>query len=193
MFSIVPADLSAAAPEAEPAVTEEVKAVAPVPVAEVAPVVKEAVKKIVSRGRAKAKSKQPEVKEVNSVLLLCISEATHKPGVNNVGDIVGVFTGDWQFSDAEKKGFTIIKVDGITRTQMMDSLPQLETGMDEKKNAEYWKDGDTWRELKRKPKYLHTLKGLDPVDRMDLSSKRAAYRNAAIAKIKLGVEAIAEK
>lgn len=51
--------------------------------------------------------------------LLCIKEATLRTGVNELGDIVGVFADNHEFSQAEKSGFDIVKItsDDVKKTQ----------------------------------------------------------------------------
>ena len=60
-----------------------------------------------------------------SVFLLSISDKYYRPGVNNIGDIVGIFDDKHQFTQAEKEGFIIIKVNGIGKKQLEDSLQKL--------------------------------------------------------------------
>jgi hypothetical protein len=55
--------------------------------------------------------------ETHAAQLLLIGPKTHNPGTNNIGDIVGIFDGDHQFSQAEKDGFTIIRIDRTSREQ----------------------------------------------------------------------------
>jgi len=60
-----------------------------------------------------------------SVFLLSISDRYYRPGVNNIGDIVGIFDDKHQFTQTEKEGFIIIKVNGIGKKQLEDSLQKL--------------------------------------------------------------------
>ena len=60
-----------------------------------------------------------------SAFLVSISDKSYKPGVSNIGDIVGIFDDKHQFTQAEKEGFIIIKVNGIGKKQLEDSLQKL--------------------------------------------------------------------
>ena len=57
--------------------------------------------------------------------LLLISTSTYRPGVNNIGDVVGVFPANQPFTHGEKTGFTIIKVTGLNREQEEAELEKL--------------------------------------------------------------------
>jgi len=46
------------------------------------------------------------------VKLVCIKSNTLRPNVNNLGDIVGVFPDNWEFSQAEQNQFDIIDIEG---------------------------------------------------------------------------------
>lgn len=52
--------------------------------------------------------------------LLTISAVSFRSGVNNLGDIVGVFADEHVFSPAEISGFKIISVDGKPNEVMVE-------------------------------------------------------------------------
>ena len=52
--------------------------------------------------------------------LLLISKATERPGINSIGDIVGVFEDDHVFSPAETESFDVKKVDGKAEEVRME-------------------------------------------------------------------------
>lgn len=72
--------------------------------------------------------------------LALISTATKKTD-NNLGDIVGVFPDDHQFSDKEKAKFTIVKID--------DSV--VEAARPEKRLC--YLDGNEWKAIEKQPLY----------------------------------------
>jgi len=61
----------------------------------------------------------------DSVQLVLIAQPTYRAGTNNIGDVVGVFDGDHQFSEAEIEGFTIIRINGVTKEQVDAELQKL--------------------------------------------------------------------
>ena len=63
--------------------------------------------------------------KIFSAQLLVISQATQRPGVAEIGDIIGVFESDHEFSPSEKSGFIIIKIDGISEEQAAAELEKL--------------------------------------------------------------------
>jgi hypothetical protein len=94
--------------------------------------------------------------------LLCITSKQYKPGINKLGDIIGVFSDDWSFTEKEVSDFDIITVSETksvienktpeikqiyksTTTEWTDSVPE---------NKHVWKDKDgNYRELVKNPKY----------------------------------------
>jgi len=72
--------------------------------------------------------------------LALITAATKKTN-NNLGDIVGVFPDDHQFSEKEKAKFTIVKID--------DSV--VESARPEKRLC--YLDGDEWKAIENQPLY----------------------------------------
>ena len=61
----------------------------------------------------------------DTIQLLLINEKTYRPGVNNIGDIVGVFDGTHEFSPAEIEAFDIVRIKGINREQAEAALEKL--------------------------------------------------------------------
>ena len=59
----------------------------------------------------------PGVNPADEIQLLLINEKTYRPGVNNIGDIVGIFDGTHQFSPSGKSSFIIIKISGFSKEQ----------------------------------------------------------------------------
>lgn len=60
--------------------------------------------------------------------LLCIKNATLRDGINEIGDIVGVFPDTHVFSQAEIDGFDIVKItsDNVdkTYTELLKLMPE---------------------------------------------------------------------
>lgn len=53
--------------------------------------------------------------------LLIITDKTHRPGANIIGDIVGIFSDEHRFSPDEERLFTIRRVKG-TREEVFKKL-----------------------------------------------------------------------
>ncbi len=59
--------------------------------------------------------------------LLCINAETYREGLNNIGDILGVFEDNHPFTPRELVAFDIIEVKGMTREECQAKLPIVET------------------------------------------------------------------
>ena len=101
--------------------------------------------------------------------LLLISEKTYNPGVNAVGDIVGVFPDAHVFTDREEASFTIVDIPNITNKEFVAALksPNIQTIIDDA-GVEHtmWRNSDTdpWRKLEKPVKYTWTTAGISVED-----------------------------
>lgn len=83
----------------------------------------------------------PGANPIDEIQLLLINEKTSRPGINNIGDILGVFDGDHQFSPAEEAGFDIVRIKGISKEQaesaLQGLLPNTEGMTEEQRKEQY--------------------------------------------------------
>lgn len=63
--------------------------------------------------------------KIESIRLLLISEKTYRPGVANIGDIVGIFEGEHEFSPAEYASFDILTIQGVSKLEAENYLSSL--------------------------------------------------------------------
>ena len=107
---------------------------------------------------------------------LCVNAITYREGLNNIGDIVGVFNDDHPFTPREKEAFDIIDMAG-TREEVETSLPKFEIkevvkiidkindyqefGYEDVKRV--WNNSGIWQELVKDPKYKHILQNNIPI------------------------------
>jgi len=76
-----------------------------------------------------------------------ITAKQYRPGINEIGDVVAVFPDHWKFTETEKSEFLLIK--SIPNNSSISAIPETKV-VDDK---EYWKDGITFKEIKKSPKY----------------------------------------
>ena len=102
--------------------------------------------------------------------LLCINSLTYRVGVNNIGDVVGVFPDNQPFTPKEYEQFDIVDVSG-TVEEVTANLPKFETKQAIEVTAEkgtfqeltpdkvktLWKNGADWQVLEVRPKYAYTV------------------------------------
>lgn len=98
-------------------------------------------------------------------LVAIINSTTHRPGVNHIGDIVGIFDDSHQFSDAEQNMFDLIQVPNLTRSELISVLksPEIRKAIDtDGVERTVWRNSNTdpWRELVTAVKYTWTTGGL---------------------------------
>jgi hypothetical protein len=137
--------------------------------------------------------------------LLCINAITFREGLNNIGDILGVFEDNHPFTPRELVAFDIIEVKGMTREEVQAKLPIVETkeGFTDKATGDFiegiekpadkeitdlnrttlWNDNGEWKVMAKKPKYQHTLASVDPKVITDFVSKDNKVVETAIASI----------
>ena len=137
----------------------------------------------------------------SSAFLLSISDKTYRPGTNNIGDIVGVFPGDWEFTESERQVFNIVPVN-FSKEEMEQTMWSLAPAEKEiyqvdgefieteplgKLNVEtikVWQDTDgQWKEIKDSPKYKFSLKDLTADEIDDLNSLFVSVKTEAANKI----------
>jgi len=99
--------------------------------------------------------------------LLCIGTVRHQKGVQEAGDIVGVFEDSHEFG-AEIGQFDIVSIKGWTKAEMLKELAKRAAEIDYAKKL--WLDGDTWRELKEEPKFRHSIKEWTEIDKTAAAS-----------------------
>ena len=125
---------------------------------------------------------------------------TYRPGTNNIGDIVGVFPGDWEFTESERQVFNIVPVNFPKRNGANNAVfgsrgkevyqvdgEFVETEPLGKLNVEtikVWQDADgQWKEIKDSPKYKFSLKDLTADEIDDLNSLFVSVKTGAANKI----------
>ncbi len=137
----------------------------------------------------------------SSSFLVYISDKTYRPGTNNIGDIVGVFPGDWEFTESERQVFNIVPVN-FSKEEMEQTMWSLAPAEKEiyqvdgefieteplgKLNVEIikvWQDTDgQWKEIKDSPKYKFSLKDLTADEIDDLNSLFVSVKTEAANKI----------
>ena len=94
-----------------------------------------------------------------------INEATYRDGVNQVGDIVGIFDDTHQFSATELAMFDIVSVPNLTRAELVGALksPDIRQAIDTGGvEITVWRNSEAepWRELVTPMKYTWTTAGL---------------------------------
>jgi hypothetical protein len=123
--------------------------------------------------------------------LLLINLATYRPGVNNIGDVVGIFKDGHAFSPAEIAGFDIGDMPALTETEIHDELikitPSQNTAyrlpeakkwvFDRPEEKRVWQDQNgVWNELATTPKYPYCL----PLKATEIDSAKTADKATAI-------------
>lgn len=114
------------------------------------------------------------------VQLLCISAKTFKEGVNQIGDIVGIFEDSHTFSPTEYAVFDIGLVPNITRDEFISNLksPELQDiKTEDGVLVKMWRNApsESWKELVKIPKYMWTTAGLT-------EEHKEIFQSAAISK-----------
>ena len=95
-----------------------------------------------------------------------INDQTYREGVNQIGDIVGIFEDTHQFSPVELTMFDIIQVPNLTRAEFTGALtsPEIRHAVDtDGVERTVWRnsESDPWRELVAPVKYTWTTIGVD--------------------------------
>ena len=104
------------------------------------------------------------------LLVINADSAARKPqGVQEIGDIVGEFHDDHQFSPTEQVRFDILSVWG-TVDEVRKSLPRVETR--ERDDGHEWKNPDDgkWYKLKKRKKFEVNVSSLSVQDKAALAS-----------------------
>ena len=89
--------------------------------------------------------------------IVLININSYRKDINNLNDVVGIFDDNHKFSDREKELFNIVEKEGTKQKieeEMKSKIPEII--YEEKDRKEYWKDGEDYKEIKIKPKYLTT-------------------------------------
>jgi len=111
--------------------------------------------------------------------LLLISAETFKDGVNQIGDIVGIFDDSHVFTPTEHIMFVIGYVPNITRDELISSLkfPELQEVKTEDTSIKMWRNSpnEPWKKLEKEPKYMWTTAGLT-------EEQKTAFQSSAISK-----------
>ena len=95
-----------------------------------------------------------------------INARTYRAGVNQAGDIVGIFEDSHIFDSNEHDMFDIIAVPNITRAELEGQLktPEIRRAIDKDGNEiNVWRnsDKDSWKKLVKPTKYAWTTLGID--------------------------------
>lgn len=107
-----------------------------------------------------------------------INEKTNRTGIQETGDIVGVFEDKHVFSDTEKTNYDIHQVSGYSVKELQLALYQRRVEI-----KQMWKDTDgTWKELKESPKFKQSLKNFTSTDLSSLENPAStlAERNTIL-------------
>ena len=103
--------------------------------------------------------------------LILISEQTHRPGIDNIGDINSWCESDVVLGPAYD-GFDVIEIKELTvadfiekmnamapetRTVSRINVPQNEWAFEPPEQKEVYKDGEQWKEISEMPKYAMIL------------------------------------
>jgi hypothetical protein len=116
--------------------------------------------------------------------LLIINEISYRDGVNNPGDIVGVYPDDHEFTQGETECFNIVEVKDTTPDEFREKLFSPVTKI-------IWQGRDgNWKEKVKDSKYRNSINGLTTEDISELLSDDAVARDAVIANVKNGLELI---
>lgn len=120
--------------------------------------------------------------------LLLISKVTFKDGVNQIGDIVGIFEDSHRFSSAEHAVFTIVSVPNLTRDELLANLktPEIQEIEDSEKNKiKMWRNSpdEPWKKLETQPKYPWTTAGLTQ-EQADIFQNPAVSKEVKIAALR---------
>lgn len=106
--------------------------------------------------------------------IVCISDKTVRPGIQEVGDIVEVQDDNVQLTGSGYECFRVIKVPGISAKQVRNKLATLTPTLDTQEIngvfITYWYDQDTWRKLVNRPKFLHNIKNITLADTEQLAN-----------------------
>jgi len=121
------------------------------------------------------------------LLLINADSVARKPkGVQEVGDIVGVFPDTHEFSPTEQVRFEIFYVYGSVE-EVRKSLPRVERRDGIDGEVEEWRNttDNKWYEIKKKKKFEVNVSSLDLEDRQALASSLTSKedREAAFAKM----------
>ena len=100
--------------------------------------------------------------------LLCIGTVRHQKGVQEAGDIIGVFDDKHVFSGTEQDIFDIYQFKGYTAEELKAELEQRSVEFDLEKNT--WMDGKTEKKLVSLPKFRHSIKDWTVADKTTVSS-----------------------
>ena len=132
--------------------------------------------------------------------LILISEQTHRPGIDNVGDINSWCESDVVLGPAYD-GFDVIEIKELTVAEFIDKMktlipevrnivrldvPQGEWTFETPEEKRVYKDGEQWKEISEKPKYMVNLDKKDIgalTDTSDKQSKLTALETAIVPNI----------
>jgi len=115
--------------------------------------------------------------------LLCITARQQRTGVNDIGDIVGVFPDDWSFSEKEINDFNIVTVPEA-KAEVESKIPEIKqiyksTTTDwtdsPPESKHVWVDkNNEYRELIKNPKYKLRYDGGQVIDTVSACNDNAA-------------------
>lgn len=119
------------------------------------------------------------------LLVINLASSKQKPkGVQNIGDLVGVFPDSHQFSPTEQSVFDVVTVHGTVEA-VRQRLPITAIKVDPVTEKDIWQDGASWKELKKAPKFEWNISDLTEADKAILAnplsssaSKDAVYVKA---------------
>ena len=119
--------------------------------------------------------------------IVCIDKGTEKTG-SAIGDVVAIHDEGTSLEGVGYATFKIISIPGtakVVSAKLNALLPEMKRafrakaaadtwGFEQPEEAEFWKDGDDWRQIKDDPKYKINLAGLTSTDLDDLKTASKA-------------------
>lgn len=127
--------------------------------------------------------------------LILIDEATYKAGTNNVGDIVEIYSNDAAPAGVGYEAFKCVEIPYMTAEQVRDVLANKmperrcafkssaasgEWSFNPPEEAEFWRDGDDWKQVTDNPKYQFRVSDPDALVNSLTSAKDLSTRGSAL-------------
>lgn len=127
--------------------------------------------------------------------LILIDEGTYKEGINNIGDVVEIYNNPALPSGVGYENFKCVEIPYMTAEQVRDvftnKMPEMkrawkskakadEWGFDQPEEAEFWKDGDDWKQIVDSPKYQINVSDVKTIESSLTAAKDLTERTSAI-------------
>lgn len=127
--------------------------------------------------------------------LIMIDSKTYKEGTNNIGDVVEIYSNDAAPSGIGYESFNCIEIPDMTadqvRTVLQEQLPITKRAYKSSANAdtwsfdapteaEFWQDGDDWKQITSQPKYQFRINDPDALVKSMTSATDLSTRGSAL-------------